>query len=936
MSGFIFGRPINTSTQSAIELKQELIGTRNANKRNTGTAREFFNVRTPWVRLSSSVTLNDPVKQDYFNVQSGLELAKNNVLTSFDLFNNRAIIDSTESDYYGGFHQRGETSKVTGVVSYEDFGPRPRPGITAVKVTSHGMYGALRTVSVDFKCWTPFQLDVLDNLYMRPGYTLLLEFGHSHYVSKEGDDIRIENDVVPLDFYKDGYLTDSDDFERIYTDVQTKKEQYGGSYEGFLGIVKNFNWSLQSDGSYSCTVDLVSKGELIESLTSNVGALLTETGKVGGKTSIHRDLAKLQNHDSDYRSATTFVAENVKYGKGTWWYIEEKTFSRLVDKRESSKWADRRFSYIYRQRFNTGTATEVKFERQSYITFHLLNSIINRYLLRQVPTSATSIIRLDTSFEGSRYYTNNLHISVNPLVCLLPKQGVAETFFKGFNLKQRPEQPQTSDSIGEILLNVEFIKKAVSDNLTNTGTLEIKKMYESIFTALEDATGGINKFELHCDENNTFYIVDRKRINTDITPPSPIQIYGLNSIIKGLSLVSRLSPRLSTQIAIAAQDKSSRLGVDATSFRELNRGLTDAVTQEKQTNPTGIEVFNYEETETEIIVKVTKHLTFLRTSVNSIYTEEGSVQGNFEEIKVLYASFVNNSLEVSTTAHASFAIPFELTLTLDGTGGFTVGETFQIDGKLLPLSYKKILATDSGFVLSKDTKVNFIITGLEQSVTSAGWDTIIKSQIYLSDNKVIVKPRNYIIEGTPAPNTRPQDSSPSLVEGAKCSTSYPEFPFQEIPDSTELPYTTAINYLQANYTNKVARAVFAIMWAEASRNGRPGTAFNSAGGHNYSGIQTDSGRWPAPGIIGQFCRYDGKKDRAFAIFENDTIFLDFMANRIEGKQIDGEDGDKWTASYILKWWSPEQKAEFVKPDSDKYKSKLAIYNTAMRYYEKFA
>ena len=350
MSGFIFGRPINRATQTALELKQELVGTRNANNFNTGTAREFFNIRNSWVRLSSSVTLDNSVKEDYFNVRGGLELAKNNVLTSFDLFENTPLINSTESDYYGGFHQSGEVSKVTGVVSYEDFGPRPRPGITSVKVTSHGMYGALRTVSVSFKCWTPFQLDILDNLYMRPGYTVLLEFGHSHYLDRDGDVIRIEDSIIPVDLYKEGYLSDSDDFEKVFNDIQAKKELYGGAYEGFLGLVKNFNWSLQGDGSYDCSIDLVSKGELIESITSNVGATVSETGKVEGITSIHKDFAKLQN-EGDYRSPTTFVAENVKYGKGTWWYIEENTFSKLVDRKESTKWDDRRFSYIYKQRF---------------------------------------------------------------------------------------------------------------------------------------------------------------------------------------------------------------------------------------------------------------------------------------------------------------------------------------------------------------------------------------------------------------------------------------------------------------------------------------------------------------------------------------------------------------------------------------------------------
>ena len=50
MSGFIFGRPINEATQKALERKQALVGTRIASRGGfAGLAREFFNIRTPWV-----------------------------------------------------------------------------------------------------------------------------------------------------------------------------------------------------------------------------------------------------------------------------------------------------------------------------------------------------------------------------------------------------------------------------------------------------------------------------------------------------------------------------------------------------------------------------------------------------------------------------------------------------------------------------------------------------------------------------------------------------------------------------------------------------------------------------------------------------------------------------------------------------------------------
>jgi hypothetical protein len=123
------------------------------------------------------------------------------------------------------------------------------------------------------------------------------------------------------------------------------------------------------------------------------------------------------------------------------------------------------------------------------------------------------------------------------------------------------------------------------------------------------------------------------------------------------------------------------------------------------------------------------------------------------------------------------------------------------------------------------------------------------------------------------------------------------------------------------------------MFAEASKSNNK---FNSAGGHNYSGVQTDNARWGGPKvIIGQFAREDSVRWRSFAIFASDATFLDFMANRIKAKGFDGNNGDKWVTTYINKWWSPLAKKSYTK-GTTKYNAKLAIYNSAMKRYKKYA
>jgi hypothetical protein len=69
-------------------------------------------------------------------------------------------------------------------------------------------------------------------------------------------------------------------------------------------------------------------------------------------------------------------------------------------------------------------------------------------------------------------------------------------------------------------------------------------------------------------------------------------------------------------------------------------------------------------------------------------------------------------------------IPFELELTLDGIGGFIIGQIFRIDKDMLPKSYY-------------NSNVGFIITGISHSLQSNDWVTTLKTQMCLLDNESI-------------------------------------------------------------------------------------------------------------------------------------------------------------------------------------------------------
>lgn len=167
-------------------------------------------------------------------------------------------------------------------------------------------------------------------------------------------------------------------------------------------------------------------------------------------------------------------------------------------------------------------------------------------------------------------------------------------------------------------------------------------------------------------------------------------------------------------------------------------------------------------------------------------------------------------------------------------------------------------------------------------------------------------------------------------------TAYPELPFIENPKKTYVTLEESVHILLNEAENEcLARAVFGIMYAEASKTDDK-KSFRSAGNFNYSGVQTDTSRWSySEPIKNRFRKIDvGGNDREFAGFKNNEGFFDFMINRIKAKGFDGCNADKWTETYIQKWWSPKEKTEYTK-GTKKYNDKKAIFSSAMKKFDEY-
>ena len=120
----------------------------------------------------------------------------------------------------------------------------------------HENRGSIRRASVQIKAFNKAQFDIIDVLYLRLGFNVLLEWGHSMYYNN-GDNGTLQKDGVGSSLadyflegkYKNGILT----YDAFLDLIKQKRLESNGNYDAMFAKVCNFHWSFLPDGSYDIT-----------------------------------------------------------------------------------------------------------------------------------------------------------------------------------------------------------------------------------------------------------------------------------------------------------------------------------------------------------------------------------------------------------------------------------------------------------------------------------------------------------------------------------------------------------------------------------------------------------------------------------------------------------------------------------------------------------
>jgi hypothetical protein len=500
----------------------------------------IHNSTKAWLRMSSSVDVQE----------DGGALAKNYVLLGGALHNGKLKggVGKGPENAYSLQTPSGKTHL---------YGVRPMPGITGAEVKSKGAYGSLREVTINFICWDITQLEDLELLYMRPGYSVLLEWGWVPYVANDG---ALKSSPPMFDIF--GSDLKGKDYQYVFSKLFKLEEEAQGNYGGFLGIIKNYKWSARPDGGYDCSTTLISIGEMIESLKINYTAanLSMTTLQTVGYLKMVDSYEDIEEDDLEKFYGRNFLSGLIYE---LWQSVDSSNSSAAYTKKDSFGVEYDMFAMDIEYH---GTEEDEDFgdwNDQKWITLESLCRLINRHLTVGIVAEDGNKPIVGVSISDRRYpdggsidllgatspyllsLCHPLQMSVNPSVCLI-KNDIWGAFTLPDDLvpsgSDATPPPNSGDPGKQVDANITFGGVATPVETAAKATLDLiipqvksNDISDANETAAENAlkayfdactTAGI-------DANKAALELERQfEINASVTPGT---LYGTNVDTAGYS-----------------------------------------------------------------------------------------------------------------------------------------------------------------------------------------------------------------------------------------------------------------------------------------------------------------------------------------------------------------------------------------------------------------
>jgi murein DD-endopeptidase MepM/ murein hydrolase activator NlpD/aspartokinase len=411
-------------------------------KKGTQTNRDNANLqylgnKTGWVRLVSSINITEASDTKYFSELTGLTLSKpEDLAKNFVLYGGvskyRNQDNKTTYTLRKGFK---ETYSLLGDQEVRDFGYRPMPGLSRVVIETQGRLGSIRGATIEFKVWDKSQLDVIDALYFKLGYTMFLEWGNTFYYESESSDLKA-TELFSLDPFKDSLTK-----EQIALQLGSKRRESKGNYDGMLGMVSNFSFSYNQEGGYDCVLKLVGLGSLADSLKINQPATLAAPLKT-----------TIEQLNSLYRTIQKQQDEKVKAEQAA---ADAKIKQDAAKAREEELNKNFKSAYDFLVDYNN----EDENQKGSGAIFGITQAFFKKYAAAPSSLVVTSKKNKDYSQEkeydyyyspGEKLYIKKFGVILNQIGDINIQKTISQISWNGDNIKSRALVGKTAKEVASL------------------------------------------------------------------------------------------------------------------------------------------------------------------------------------------------------------------------------------------------------------------------------------------------------------------------------------------------------------------------------------------------------------------------------------------------------------------------------------------------------
>jgi len=619
----------------------------------------------------------------------------------------------------------------------------PTPGVISATIKHTGTLKTLKKVEVSYKCWGLKQLAELEKLFMSLGKTVVLEYGWS--VKPDGTAVT-------------GLLTEKQfglKFGEFQNAVDKLVDSNGGSYGATKGVVSNFNWTANVDGSYDCTTSFISPAEMMMSQDSQKQeksgtCCLNEEGEEVNQ----EDQTKCKK-DSDITIKLKSVQKSnvLKNNQAGYKTFGDKKrywgFSMRMDKEQTTE--EKKDRWFFENWVSNCLWTVQKFVSWAYFEEEILNDALmpkgasadstgngNSGAATAPGSYRNSDIKAVTRWNTRMTKIANPQktVSSDPLVCMLPGQNFwdlegADTAYETRNrvneftemggLKLMKPFKVNGDNLGwlsHICLNVQFLINCAEES----GPTE--EFVNKVLDGINSACGNPWDFALSPlpSDPTITTIVDVKALGKNKTPYE-LSIQGNHTICRSVTLDTEVSNEVKAQVMygsnakvdknsddVADQDKKAK---HPDEFSLFGLGLTDRtpgwndMTNEvlKQCEEgEGVGERSPDNWEEELKNLQKSYKDAWRSLTNAVDSNTISTMKSTVKALQLFSKYED------VVVNSPPLLPLNFSFKLDGIEGFKWGHSLMI--KPIPARY---------------ADCSFMVTGVDHDLSVGNWETSIST-----------------------------------------------------------------------------------------------------------------------------------------------------------------------------------------------------------------